>query len=113
MPKDTIYPIHIINAGDMSQATLTSTVINVQNLDNAGLEVTWTGSPTGTITVQASISNQTFYSLTFNPTLTQPAGSAGGYLINLNQLPFTYFKVVYTKTSGTGTLDVWAAVKEV
>lgn len=113
MPKNVINPIHILTSGDMSQSTLSSDIINVQYLDNVGLEVTWTGTPTGTITVEGSVSNSNYYSLTFNPTLTQPAGSSGGYLINLNQFPFVYYYVKYTRSSGTGTLNVWAAVKEV
>lgn len=85
---------------------------NVQNLDNLGLEISWTGTPTGTITVLGSNSGTTFYALTFNPAITQPAGSAGGYLINLNQFPWPWLQVKYTNASGTGTLNAWLYGKD-
>jgi hypothetical protein len=94
-------------------ATITSSGQYVANLDNIGLEITWTGTPTGTISVLGSISNAIpgidaviYYALTFNPALSQPAGSGGGYLINLNQFPWHYLKVQYVNASGTGVLDV-------
>jgi hypothetical protein len=105
--------LHLINAGSMAgTATITSPTFNANNLDNVGLEVSWTGTPTGTISVLASISNENFYALTFDPTLTQPAGSPGAYLINLNQVPFPYVQVQYVNSSGSGTLDVWLSGKD-
>lgn len=112
MPKkDVILPKVLLNAGDMT-GDLTSTQLAVQYFNNVGLEITWTGTPTGTIAVNGSNSGTTFYALTFSPVLTQPAGSAGGYLIDLNQFPFAYFNVTYTHSSGTGTLTVTSMVKE-
>ena len=60
----------------------------------------------------ASISGINFYALTFNPALAQPSGSAGGYLIDLNQFPFKYFQVQYVNSSGSGTLNVYAFEKD-
>lgn len=106
--------LHIISAGVMTgTTTITSATFLANNFDNIGLEVTWTGSAVGTISVLGSVSNTTFYPLTFNPVLTQPAGTAGGYLIDLNQIPFPYLKVQYVNTSSTGVLNVWLSSKDV
>src|SRR5271165_3434178 len=88
--------------------TIYTQIVDVSRMDNCGLEVTWTGTPTGTFSVMVSNSGINFYSLTFNPLLAQPSGSASGYAIDLNQLPFKYFMLQYTNTSGTGSLTVYA-----
>ena len=112
MPKSVIAPYHLVNAQSMG-ANITSSAVNVQYLDNIGLEFVWTGSPTGTFAVQASVSGTNYIDLTIsNPSLTAPAGSSGSMLVNLFNLPFVYFRVTYTRTSGTGTLDVWITTKE-
>lgn len=101
-------------AGTMSGTnTIYTNVLEVSRFDNHGLEVTWTGTPTGTITVLCSNSGINFYPLTFNPALTQPAGSAGGYLINLNQVPFKYLMLQYVNSTGSGTLSVYGQLKDV
>jgi hypothetical protein len=102
---------HLIAAQDMA-GVISSSIQNVSNFDNIGLQVTWTGTPTGIIQVLGSVDGVTFYALTFNPVLTQPAGSAGGYLIDLNQFPWPFLQVTYAQTSGAGTLDVWLNSKD-
>lgn len=92
--------------------TIYTQILDVSRMDNCGLEVTWTGTPTGTFTVQVSNSGINFYSLTFTPALTQPAGSSGGYAIDLNQLPFKYMMLQYSNTSGSGSLTVYAQMKD-
>ena len=81
-------------------------------MDNQGLEVTWTGTPTGTFEVFVSNSGKNFYSLTFSPPLGQPAGSADGYVVNLNQLPFKYVYLKYTNATGSGILTVYGQQKD-
>ena len=104
----------ILTAGAMTgSTTLTSSILTIANSDNIGLELTWSGTPVGTISVLVSNSGITFYALTFNPILSQPAGSAGGYVINLNQVPFQFLEVQYTNTSSTGVLNVYAFTKDV
>jgi hypothetical protein len=88
------------------------------------MEVSWTGTPTGTITINAAVNNPypdpysatnpipSQNSLTFDPVLAQPSGSSGGYVIDLNQYPFPWLQVQYVNTSGTGTLNVWIFEKD-
>lgn len=117
-----IMPPHSAMTGT---TTIYSQVLKVQNLDNVGLEVVWTGTPTGIISVlvaNADLPSPSTYSatnpipsqnaLTFNPSLAQPSGSAGGYVINLNQLPFYLVQIKYTNTSGTGVLKVYPSGKD-
>ncbi len=101
-------------AGPMTGTnTIYSDIIPVVWYDDLGLEVTWTGTPTGTIQIMGSASGVNFYALTFNPILAQPGGAAGGYLIDLQQFPWRYLMVQYTNTSGSGLLYTTITAKEI
>lgn len=95
-----------------STNTVYSNIQDLSNFDNEGVEVTWTGTPTGTITFYGSESGINFYPITFSPSLNQPGGSAGGYLVSLNQYPWRYLYISYTNSSGTGSLTVWIGSKD-
>lgn len=104
---------HLITNGVMTgTSTITSATQSINKMDNVGLQVEWTGSAVGTISVLCSIDNTTFNALTFSPLLTQPAGTAGSYLIDLNQVPFPYIQVQYVNASSTGVLNVWMSSKD-
>jgi hypothetical protein len=92
--------------------TIYSQIIDVSKMDNVGLEVAWTGAPTGTFQVLTSCSGINFNAITFNPPLAQPSGSAGGYSVDLNQLPFKYILLKYTNSSGSGVLTVYGQNKD-
>lgn len=95
----------LFNASVMTgTATLTSASIPIGNFDNSGIQLSWTGTPTGTISVLVSNDGSDWDPLTFDPVLIQPAGSAGKYGINLNQVPFPFVQLQYVNVSGTGTL---------
>ena len=80
-------------------------------MDGISLEITYTGTPTGTISVLASDSGINFYPLTFSPVLTQPAGSAGGYTVQLDPYDYQYLMVKYVNASGDGTLTIYGQAK--
>jgi len=106
-------PLSGVTSGSMSgMATIYSNIVDVTIKDNNGLEVTWTGSPTGTIQILGSSSGINFYPLTFDPALAQPNGTAGGYLINLNQFPWKYLIVEYTNASGSGNISTYLTTKD-
>lgn len=111
-PSQTINLSGVVTGAMASTNTIYSNVQAIPQQHNVGLEVTWTGTPTGVISIFASESGNNFYPLTFNPVLAQPAGSAGGYLIDLNQVPFRYIAVQYVNASGTGVLTVWIGQKD-
>ncbi len=80
-------------------------------MDNQGIEITWTGTPTGTIQIMVSNSGINFYALTFNPALAQPTAVAGGYVISMTAVPFQYMFVEYTNISGSGTITAYSQCK--
>ena len=116
-PVSHAYPV--ITAGDMG-GSLTSAVTAVSYTDNVGYNVIWTGTPTGSITVEATIAldadvtngTATWNSLTLSPTVST-GGAAGSTLISLNQLPYSHVRLKYTRSSGTGTLNVTVMTKNI
>lgn len=84
--------------------TYNSPITDINQQHNIGLDIRFTGTMTGTLTVNCSNDGVVFNSLTFNPALAQPAGSNLSYLIDLNQVPFKFLQVSYVNSSGSGTL---------
>lgn len=105
-------PSGVIGGTMSGTNTIYSQIIDSSRMDNIGAEVTWTGTPVGTISVLVSNSGINFYALTFNPALAQPTGSAGGYAIDINQLPFKYILFQYTNSSGSGTLTIYLQFRD-
>lgn len=81
------------------------------------------GTPVGTIAIQVSLdyaqdsqgvvtNSGTWTALTFSST---PAvsGNSGSLYLDLNQLGAAWVRAVYTKTSGTGTLNAYISGKEI
>lgn len=121
-----------IDAGDMSQASVTSTVSNIQMLDNIGLQLSWTSSPVGTFAVQVSADHAqdtegnvttagqwTPITLTYllSGAITQdtsiPTSVGSPIYLDLNQLSAPWIRIVYTRTSGSGTLSGYITAKMV
>lgn len=99
-------------AGTMSSTnTIYTNILGLQQTDGEGIEITWTGTPTGTLSVMCSNSGINFYALTFNPALAQPSGSAGGYLIQLAPITFRYIFLQYVNASGSGTITAYSQCK--
>jgi hypothetical protein len=117
--KNVIIPT--VTTIDMS-ATGNSAPINIQYLDNIGIEFSWpaTGTPNGTIAIQCSNSwdptknTGTFYTVTPNPAVTNPTGAAGSFITTLSQLPYAWMRVLYTRASGGAgaTLTITTTAKE-
>lgn len=94
---------------------VTSSVTNIQFLDNIAYQVNFTGTPVGTFSVEVSVDHAqdsqgnvtvtgTWNALTLSPT-PAASGAAGSAYIDLNQLSAAYVRIKYTRTSGTGTLN--------
>jgi hypothetical protein len=107
--------------GDLS-ASIKSKVISVASYPGS-LEIVWTGTPTGTLTIYAGNShrpdktdvdawNGTFNSINalITPAIVQPAGAAGSLWIDLPIRP-AFLYIDYARTSGSGVLTAsftWA-----
>ena len=106
----------MLESGDMS-ASITSESTNVNNLDVATIRLSWTSADAiGTVKIQAKQIDKSnkpesasdwfdvdgLSAIAINMTAPSPDSS---HQIIFTQLPFTDIRVVYTPTSGTGTLD--------
>lgn len=120
--KNNLPKFQNITNGDMSQTSITSSVTNIQHLDNIAIQINWSGtSPVGVVTVQVSVdyaqdpNGQVQNSGNWvNVNLPQAAtisANSGSIFIDLNQLASPWIRVVYTKTSGIGTLQGFISAK--
>lgn len=105
-------PSGVTTGAMASTNTIYSQILDISRMDNIGITIGYTGTPTGTLTVQVANADAVFNALTFNPALTQPSGSAGGYFINITQLGSKYIMLQYVNTSGTGVLTATAQMKD-
>lgn len=111
MSRKSVVPGYaMIESGDIS-GNVTSDVVSVKNLDNASIIVSWTGtSPVGVLAVQArnngagDVNPEPWYELDMGATI-NISGNSGNHQLVFNLLPFTDLRLVYTATSGSGTLD--------
>lgn len=111
-------------------ATVTSPVTDIQFLDNIGIEFDFTGAPVGSFQVQVSASYSqdmngnvqnvgswspvvvNYWDGTAMVTATAIPTSVGSPVyIDLNQLSSPFLRVVYTRVSGSGTLDCYLTAK--
>ena len=116
----------LVSAGDMTQATVTSQVVNIQPMDNIGIQVNITaGSPSGTFDVQISadhveqngqvITAGNWISLGTPYTATIVSGSPANIYWDITEISSQYIRLLYTKSSGTGTVtfDAFIVAKAV
>lgn len=100
----------VIVSGDMSQATITSTAVNITGGRHVALHAEWSGTaPVGTIALQGSNDGVNFRSIQAASAVT---GTPGGLVLNFPNLALVAVNVLYTKTSGTGTLNAFVSLKE-
>lgn len=122
--KSNLANFKITSAGDQSQATVTSTITNIEFLDNVGIQVNiLTGTASGTFDVQISADHKeyngnvsvtgTFISLGSAYQVTVTSGSPSNIYFDLTQLSAPFVRLLWTKTSGTGTYDAIIVAKQV
>ncbi len=98
----------ILLAGDMSQATLTSSSVDMTEFAIGAIQAVYTGSPVGTFKLQISNDNSTFSDYTGS---SNAITVAGDFMWNLVDAGYSYVRLVYTKTSGTGSVTAKAVAK--
>lgn len=122
-----------ISSGDMSTAAITSQVTSIQFMDDVGLQLNWTGSPVGTFQIQVSLDyNQdassppnvtntgnwvaltlTYWNGADFVTDTEIPTSVGSPIyLDLALLSAPWIRAVYTKISGSGTLNGYLTAKQ-
>ncbi len=114
MSTNQLTPVWLIHSGDMS-GDLASDPVTTEFNDNVGIQVTWTGTPTGVLDVQVSmdITNLGWQSVPFDPSPSQPAGADGSNWYEINQTPAGFVRLIYTAASGAGVLKAKIAAKSV
>lgn len=99
-------PVHVLNlrivsSGDMS-ASITSSATNINEVVSYAVQAVFTGSPVGSLSLEGSNDNTTY---TVISSSTAAVSAAGSYLVNVELPAYSYVRLVYTRTSGTGTLN--------
>lgn len=118
--KPNLLSFPLVDAESMG-ASITSEPLDIRYQDNISLQFHYTGTPTGTFDIQVSndynkqdpsgTQNSAGNWVSLGVSMTNPAGAAGDDFYDLNQMSAMWLRVVYTRTSGTGTLTVTAAGK--
>jgi len=120
--RPLLRPQKVIVNGDMS-SSVTSLVTNINMISCVGYTVAWTGTPTGTFSVEVSqdyvapvgVQDEPLNAGTWVPlTLSVPvlaAGTADTAFIDVDVTGAAYVRLVYTATSGSGTLNATIAGK--
>lgn len=107
--------VPILTACDMSTTSCISKGIDLNQLNLASMQAYYTGSPVGTLKVQVSTDNVPV-GLGSDPASnvthwTDYTGSsvaisaAGNELYNMSFIGYRWARLIYTKTSGTGSIS--------
>ena len=127
--KNNLRQFKTVVAGDMSSSII-SAVTNIQFLDNVGIQLNFSGSPTGNFQVQISADYVqddegnvvvagswiplvlTYLSgSTFTSSVNVPTSVGSPIALDLNQLSFPWIRIAYISTSGSGTLNSFITAK--
>lgn len=121
----TMFPTQLFGVNGLPMtgtSTTISEVIDVRNSYAMAIQLYWSGTPTGTFSIQGSM-NYNLSTLGSNvlnagtwddmgiTTANSPAGSAGHTLIDITATGISWIRVVYTNSSGSGTLTGMAQTK--
>jgi hypothetical protein len=120
--KNTLPKFQNFTNGVMTgTSVLTSAVTSIQNLDNVGLQFSFTGTPTGTFSVEVSVDysqddkgNVTnvghWVALALSPA-PAASGAAASIYVDINQISAPWIRAKYTNISGSGTLNGFITAK--
>jgi len=95
-------PDVLVDAGSMA-GNITSSSQQLTNIFGYSVQAVYTGSPVGTIKLQASLDRTTWNDVSNSSTAISAAGST---LWNISDVQYPYLRVVYTRDSGSGVLTV-------
>lgn len=112
-----VVPNLIVGGVMTGTAVISSPWINISNFKNVAIQAQWTGTPTGTFTVNVSMDldptgapvlGGTALTLPSSPS-PNPAGSASSWVFFLSGLSTPWVQLVYTNASSTGVLNAGAS----
>lgn len=101
---------HLVDSVSMG-ANITSSAVNVQEAVSYSVHAIWSAgaTPIGTLDLQASNDGVNYQSVLSAPAAV--SGNSGQILINIEKHAYAYIQVVYTRTSGSATLNVYVNAK--
>lgn len=88
-------------------------ILEISRIDNIGVEVAWTGTPTGVLAILVSNSGSNWAAPVISSALSQPAGSASNIYRELTACGAKFIMCTYTNTSGTGNLSLTMQFKSI
>jgi len=107
-----LYNKLIITSTSMA-SNITSPVLDMSQVDSVVFFASWTGTPTGTLKLQASLTTTDADFVDLLDSSISLGGSSGKFMWNVTETNFDQIRLVYTFGSGTGTLNVRVNAKGV
>lgn len=103
--------------------SLVSAITAVQTVDNVAYQFNWTGAPVGIFTVEVSMDYEpgrgpnseplnpgNWITLPITPSIVA-SGTPDVAFVDINQTGTSYIRARYTRTSGTGTANIFVTAK--
>lgn len=106
--KNVILPFKYMDAISLG-ANITGNTIDVTYIDRVCFEVQAGSGATGSFNLEGSVSGLVW--VPFSIAAMSLSGSADNKLIDVQVTAISKLRLTYTKTSGTGTVTVWASGK--
>ena len=100
--------IQVVVDGDMG-ADVPSDPINLLAYNKIAIQAVWTGTPSGDLILEVS-NNGTNWTAQGSPVAT--GGAPGDAMITEQFAPWTYARLFFDRSGGTGVLNAFATVKE-
>lgn len=109
--------VQVINAQIITDASMaanvTSSVVDMTHKERAramfeySIQAIWSSgsSPVGTLKIQASIDGSTFVDI--SGTVVGVTGNSGSVMWNVEGHSYKFLQLVYTRSSGSGTLNAY------
>ncbi len=108
--KRTLNYSELVVDGDMS-SDITSEGTNILYMDRVGYQLSWTGTPNGTFSVEVSNDGETWVEAALSTPVTA-TGSADAAFIDV-ETAAQFVRLVYTASSSVGTLNVHITGKSI
>ena len=103
----------LIITNQLMTSNITSTPLDMSQVDSVVFYASWTGTPTGTLKLQVSLTTTDADFVDLLDSSVTVAGAAGKFMWNVTNTNFDQIRLVYTFGSSTGTLNVRVNAKGV
>lgn len=101
----------IITDGNLA-GSIESSVVDITMFNGYSITAVFTGAPVGTLKLQCSNDeNSSGTNYEDVPNSSQAVSAAGSHTWNVSDAQYGFVKVVYTRSSGTGTMNAKATLK--